>query len=185
MTLLAELLTRANKDGWSTREIAERARKAGHNVGHDTVAKYLRGDHGHPNEKTLRALASAFPSLELAELRAAAGLPREITLADIPDEASRLSARQWLAIRELIMSMVENTDAVGDTLMHVIREDSLIIADLLDGGDGTGGDMQDDLQFARALKVVDDLKRRRREQHREARKAARKPGRPGSNAEAD
>ena len=43
MTTLSDLIRDANKEGWSSRQIAARAKSLGHAVGHATVANYIGG----------------------------------------------------------------------------------------------------------------------------------------------
>src|SRR5438270_283679 len=50
MSALSELLVRANANGLSARSIARQAQEAGFKINHDTAARYLRGDHGRPEE---------------------------------------------------------------------------------------------------------------------------------------
>lgn len=107
MTQLSAVLRAANVGGLSARAVAKQARAAGFTLNHDTAARYLRGDHGRPDEDTLRAF-SAVLSIELAELRRAAELPDEDTTAYIPPpESSRLSRRQRRAVDEIIRAMLE------------------------------------------------------------------------------
>jgi len=107
MTALSELLAAANTDGLSARELSRRARERGHTLNHDTVARYLRGAHGVPDEATLVALADVF-GVPLRRLRHAAGLPSESVGPYVPPaEASRLSSRQRRAVDELIRAMVD------------------------------------------------------------------------------
>lgn len=106
MSALSKLLNEANDLHWSSRAIARRATEAGHPIGHDAVSKYMAGKRHRPSEATLQAFHAAFPALPLERLREAAGLPVEVTAADLPAEVSRLTPRQWAAVRELILSMV-------------------------------------------------------------------------------
>ena len=107
MSALSELLVRANADGLSARSIARQAQEAGFKINHDTAARYLRGDHGRPDEETLQAFANVLP-VRLSELRAAARLPAEETEPYRPPaESSRLSRRQRRAVDEIIRAMLE------------------------------------------------------------------------------
>ena len=109
MSALSDLLTRANTAGMSARAIARQARQAGFRINHDTAARYLRGDHGRPDEETLRAFAGVLP-VTLTELRAAAQLPAQETEPyQPPAEASRLNRRQRRAVDEIIRAMLEPT----------------------------------------------------------------------------
>jgi transcriptional regulator with XRE-family HTH domain len=115
MSALSELLGRANTAGLSARAIARQAQEAGFSINHDTAARYLRGDHGRPDEETLRAFAHVLP-VRLSELRTAAQLPAEETEPyQPPAEASRLSRRQRRAVDEIIRAMLEPPAAPGVT----------------------------------------------------------------------
>jgi transcriptional regulator with XRE-family HTH domain len=106
MTALSQLLADANSGGLSARAIARAAREQGHTLNHDTAARYLRGDHGRPDEATLTAFAEVL-DISLASLRAAADLPTELTTPyEPPPEASRLSRRQRRAVDEVIRAML-------------------------------------------------------------------------------
>lgn len=107
MTRLSELLTDANTAGVSARSIAREAQSLGFSLNHDTAARYLRGDHGRPDEDTLVAFAKVL-RVPLTRLRQAAALPSEETEPYIPPaEASRLSRRQRRAVDEVIRAMVQ------------------------------------------------------------------------------
>jgi transcriptional regulator with XRE-family HTH domain len=113
MSALSDLLVQANSAGLSARSIARQAQESGFSINHDTAARYLRGDHGRPDEETLRAFAGVLP-VRLSELRAAAQLPAEETEPYRPPaEASRLSRRQRRAVDEVIRAMLEPS-AVAD-----------------------------------------------------------------------
>jgi transcriptional regulator with XRE-family HTH domain len=116
VSALSDLLA-AHSEGRSARSIARDARERGHTLNHDTAARYLRGDHGKPDEATLVALADVL-DVSLTKLRAAAGLPFELTEPYVPPaEASRLSRRQRLAVDEIIRAMLDpGQAAVGDEL---------------------------------------------------------------------
>jgi len=103
----------------SARQLSRLARERGFTLNHDTAARYLRGDHGRPDEPTLRAFAAVL-ELDLADLRAAAGLPYEQTEPYLPPpEASRLSRRQRRAVDELIRSMLEPALPPGEVTESV------------------------------------------------------------------
>jgi transcriptional regulator with XRE-family HTH domain len=107
MSRLSDVIGAANKEGISARELARRARERGHSLNHDTAARYVRGDHGTPDEATLIALADVL-GIPLSRLRAAANLPAEITEPYTPPaEASRLTRRQRRAVDEIIRSMLD------------------------------------------------------------------------------
>lgn len=110
-TPLSALLRTAMDGRMSARALARAARERGHTLNHDTVARYLRGAHGVPDEATLRAFSDML-GIPLARLRAAADLPSESTEPYVPPpESSRLTRRQRRAVDELIRSMVEPTRA--------------------------------------------------------------------------
>jgi hypothetical protein len=107
MTALSDRLTAANVEAHSARALSRMARERGHSINHDTVARYLRGAHGTPDEATLIGFADVL-RIPLRDLRAAAGLPSELTAPYVPPvEASRLTRRQRRAVDEIIRSMVE------------------------------------------------------------------------------
>lgn len=111
MSRLSDLLNEANTAGLSARSIAREAQVHGFSLNHDTAARYLRGDHGRPDEETLVALAQVL-ALPLNELRAAAELPAgETEPYRPPAEASRLSRRQRRAVDEIIRAMLEQAPA--------------------------------------------------------------------------
>jgi transcriptional regulator with XRE-family HTH domain len=70
MSGLSDLLVKRNTAGASARALARRAQELGHTLNHDTAARYLRGDHGVPDEATLVALSEVL-RVPLRELRAA------------------------------------------------------------------------------------------------------------------
>jgi hypothetical protein len=111
MSGLSDLLTEANAGRHSARGIARLAQERGHTLNHDTAARYLRGDHGTPDEVTLVALSDVL-GVPLRELRVAADLPSETTAAYVPPpESSRLSRRQRRAVDEIIRAMLEPSSA--------------------------------------------------------------------------
>lgn len=127
VTPLAKLLRSWNLNDWSTRTISDRAADAGFKLGHDTVAIYMRGDHPpRPKEETLRAFAHALGRpKDVGELRRAAGLRAQVTRVNLPPEAARLTPRQWAAVREVIMSMVnpEGASRVPEDYMLAALDD--------------------------------------------------------------
>jgi hypothetical protein len=107
MSTLSDLLTRENTGGLSARAISRAARDAGYTLNHDTAARYLRGDHGTPDEPTLRALSEVL-GVSMSALRRAADLPSDDTAPYVPPaESSRLSRRQRRAVDEIIRAMLE------------------------------------------------------------------------------
>jgi hypothetical protein len=114
VTALSELLVASNTAGASARGLARLAREHGHTLNHDTAARYLRGDHGVPDEATLLAFADVL-DVSLRALRVAADLPSESTAPYVPPpEASRLSRRQRRAVDELIRAMLEPGGEAAD-----------------------------------------------------------------------
>ncbi len=106
MTALSDRLVAANTQGLSARAVARLARDAGYTLNHDTAARYLRGDHGMPDEATLIAFAEVL-HVPLTELRQAARLPAEMTEPYRPPvESSRLTLRQRRAVDEIIRAML-------------------------------------------------------------------------------
>ena len=107
MTALSELIEQSNTRRLSARAISRSAQAAGFSLNHDTAARYLRGDHGRPDEQTLLALHKVL-RIPLGQLRAAASLPAEETEPyRPPTESSRLNRRQRRAIDEIIRAMLE------------------------------------------------------------------------------
>lgn len=120
MNELSELLRTANKDDWSSRTIAARAGELGHKVGHATVNNYMAGRvPSKPSEEILQALAAVF-RVPLGKLREAAQIAAEVTDISLPPEASRLTPRQWAAVREIIMSMVNPGEVQGEATVTAI-----------------------------------------------------------------
>ncbi|MFL6164006.1 MAG: hypothetical protein ACJ74U_17530 [Jatrophihabitantaceae bacterium] len=108
MSALSELLNEANAGKLSARSLARAAQAAGFSLNHDTAARYLRGDHGRPDEATLLALSKVL-RISLTRLRAAASLPADVTEPYRPPvESSRLNRRQRRAIDEIIRAMLES-----------------------------------------------------------------------------
>ena len=114
MSGLSELVSAAlSKQRMSARQLAVRAREAGHTLNHDTAARYARGDHGTPDEATLVALHEVL-GIPMKELRKAADLPSESTAPYTPPaEASRLTRRQRRAVDEIIRAMLEPEGRAG------------------------------------------------------------------------
>lgn len=113
MSRLSDLLVASNKTGASARALSRRAQELGHTLNHDTAARYMRGDHGVPDEATLIALSEVL-GVALKQLRAAADLPSETTAPYVPPaEASRLSRRQRRAVDEIIRAMLEPSTAAA------------------------------------------------------------------------
>jgi hypothetical protein len=109
MSELSEVLSAGNTDGLSARSIARSAQSLGFTLNHDTAARYLRGDHGRPDEDTLVAFSRVL-NIPLSRLRTAASLPADATEPYTPPaEASRLTRRQRRAVDEIIRAMLEPT----------------------------------------------------------------------------
>jgi hypothetical protein len=113
MSALSELLTQANKEGLSLQKITDRMRERGHDIGKDTVWKYMTGRHTVVTTAYLRAFVDVFPSLSLAALQRAADMPRDLGQWEPPDEAHALDQREREALEVLIRSMARGkTSAV-------------------------------------------------------------------------
>jgi transcriptional regulator with XRE-family HTH domain len=111
MSALSELLQAENSKGLSARAISQAARELGFTLNHDTAARYLRGEHGTPDESTLQAFAAVL-AVSLAKLRRAASLPSDVTEPYRPPaEADRLSRRQRRAVDEVIRAMLQSPPA--------------------------------------------------------------------------
>ncbi len=127
MTALSELLQASNTASLSARTIARNARELGFSLNHDTAARYLRGNHGTPDESTLLALSKVL-KVPMTKLRAAAALPNEVTEPYRPPaESSRLSRRQRRAVDEVIRAMLQPSHGqqAGDrTGRHARQEGS-------------------------------------------------------------
>jgi transcriptional regulator with XRE-family HTH domain len=109
MSNLSDLLSASNTEGLSARSIARSAQALGYTLNHDTAARYLRGDHGRPDEGTLVALSKVL-DVPMTRLRVAASLPSaETEPYEPPAEASRLSRRQRRAVDEIIRAMLETS----------------------------------------------------------------------------
>jgi len=109
MSALSDLLNEVNGGKLSARKLARAAQAAGFSLNHDTAARYLRGDHGRPDEATLLALSKVL-RIPLSRLRTAASLPSgETEPYRPPAESSRLNRRQRRAIDEIIRAMLEST----------------------------------------------------------------------------
>lgn len=114
MSALSDLLNEANAGKLSARSLARAAQAAGFSLNHDTAARYLRGDHGRPDEATLLALSKVL-RIPLSRLRAAASLPAAETEPYRPPvESSRLSRRQRRAIDEIIRAMLESSTGTDE-----------------------------------------------------------------------
>lgn len=115
MSELSELLRRITPEGWSARRISREARqRGGHTLSHDTVSKYLRGDHAQPDEATLAAFADAL-STNVARLREAAGiLTDDHGPFELPAEAARLTRRQREAVMYVVRAMLDPGSKVPD-----------------------------------------------------------------------
>lgn len=137
MSVLSDVLRAAAEEhGWSAREVSRRARAGGFTMNHDTVARYLRGAHGQPDEITLEAFAAAL-SIPLAELRRAADLPSEVTEPYRPPrEAARLTTRQRKAVDELIRAMTDTSATAREEHRRAARRGQIEGDEAAEPGDG-------------------------------------------------
>ena len=107
MSTLSDLLKAENTQGLSARAVSQAARGLGFTLNHDTAARYLRGEHGKPDEATLRAFSTVL-GIPLGALRRAASLPADVTEPyQPPAEADRLNRRQRRAVDEVIRAMLQ------------------------------------------------------------------------------
>lgn len=118
MSALSELLSRANREQLSMQTITDRMRASGHQIGKDTVWKYMSGRHTVVRTEVLRAFADVFPSLRLAALEKAAGVPPELGQWDPPGEAATLGRRERDALDVIIKAMARGqVDEAGGQLV--------------------------------------------------------------------
>jgi transcriptional regulator with XRE-family HTH domain len=103
---LSELLNKANRQEWSTRDIEREAQHRGHQITHSTIAKYMNGKHGTPTHSVLQALADVF-GLDVNTLRGAASLPATGEAFLLPDEAARLTPDQRNAVLHVVRVMLD------------------------------------------------------------------------------
>lgn len=101
MSALSELLTAANREDLSYDRIATLARKNGHQIGRDTVWKYMTGRHGAVSQPYLRAIASVLP-VNIDAMESAAGVPRDLGPYRPPPEAAALDTDERDALDVLI-----------------------------------------------------------------------------------
>jgi hypothetical protein len=114
MSGISDLLVAANRGRRSARQVSRDAQELGYSLNHDTAARYMRGDHGVPDEATLVAFSQVL-GVPMTKLRAAAGLPSEIaTPYEPPAEASRMNRRQRRAVDEIIRAMVDTGQGRGN-----------------------------------------------------------------------
>lgn len=106
MSALSEMLAQANTEGWSVQKVTDRARHLGHDIGRDTVWKYMSGRHGPVQEKYLRAFADVFPKVKLTNLRSAAAAPADFGEWVPPVESRALNAHERNALSLIIKAMV-------------------------------------------------------------------------------
>ena len=122
MSALSELLQAENSKGLSARGISQAARELGFTLNHDTAARYLRGEHGTPDESTLRAFSTVL-GVSLGKLRRAASLPADVTEPyQPPAEADRLSRRQRKAVDEVIRAMLQQPASQPVTELDARRD---------------------------------------------------------------
>ena len=112
MSDLSAYLANAKQDR-SIDDIAEAARRGGHEVSRSVVAKYLRGEHGRrPPESTLAGLAAGF-GVDVRVLRRLAGrAPGELGPYVPTEEASSLTQQQRDAINQLIKAFMNEGGSV-------------------------------------------------------------------------
>lgn len=118
MGALSDLLSNAAATkGWTGREVARRARKAGYQVSDATATAVLSGREARPKERTLEALATVL-GVSVRDARLAGGLSAEPGEPWVPPAASRnLDADQRRVLDELVRVMARRSrdeEVVGD-----------------------------------------------------------------------
>lgn len=95
-------------------QIAERARRAGHQIDRSMISKALADKLGpKPREATLQALAAGF-RLDVRELRELVGRTGEdLGVYAGPEFSASLTRKQRRALDQLILAMVEGDDDAG------------------------------------------------------------------------
>lgn len=101
-TPFSELLRTNLPDGTSGREFG---RKAG--LGESTGTAYLNGRHGTVSAESMEKIHDAYPTIAVAAMREALGLPAE--------------ARQWTPPREVNLLDPEVQDAIGELIKVIAR----------------------------------------------------------------
>src|SRR5258706_11061804 len=110
----SDLLTALRRGGLSACTVGRHGQALGYTLNHDTAARYLRGDHGRPDEVTLVALSQVL-GISMTRLRTASSLPADSTEPYTPPaEASRLTRRQRRAVDEMIRAMIEPITRRGE-----------------------------------------------------------------------
>lgn len=107
MSELSKILTEANTEKWSLREIENQAARHGHKLNFTTAGKYLNGTHGRPTAEVIDAFAAVF-GIQPSLLRFAAGIPASGEPFILPAEASQLTGPEREAIKHLVRVMVES-----------------------------------------------------------------------------
>lgn len=114
MESVAELLSAAmDKKGLSLRDVQKLTEEHGHKVSFSTVGKIVSGKLASPKRETLRSLSIAL-NIPLRRLERAASLKELGTPFVLPDYASRLSAAEREAIRNLVRVMADSKDETND-----------------------------------------------------------------------
>lgn len=105
MTALSDLLNSLNREKWSSREIENRADKAGQKVSYAAVSRYLNGNHpAKPSAQVLEAFAAVFGT-DVNRLRAAAGQGPVSDRFELPPEADMLDPDERRAVVNLVRVM--------------------------------------------------------------------------------
>lgn len=105
MSELSELLKQANREGLSVQKITDLIRGAGHEMGHDTVWRYMSGRHGRiVDDRYLQAFADVLP-VRLTALRSAAAVPPDLGPYEPPVEANALDKAERKALDTLIRAI--------------------------------------------------------------------------------
>lgn len=105
MTALSDLLNSLNREKWSSREIENRADKAGQKVSYAAVSRYLAGNHpARPSAQVLAAFAAVFGT-DVNRLREAAGQGPVSDRFELPAEADMLDPDERRAVVNLVRVM--------------------------------------------------------------------------------
>lgn len=122
MSALSERIAEANRENLSSRGVVRRAGEFGIHVSHGTVANILKGNHGTPEDNTLRALARVF-NIPFSELRQLVGLGAIDEPWEPPEASARLSARQRRLVESLIHELVRPDEP--HTTVHPISQEEI------------------------------------------------------------
>lgn len=128
MSRLSERIAKANTEGLNSRGVERRAAELGLKISHGTAANIMRGKHGIPEDRILRALSGVF-KIPFGELRQLVGLEATDEPWQPPSAASRLSPKQRRLVESLIHELArpveepkQRKDVVVGTATTVSRK---------------------------------------------------------------